>query len=80
MSTACVGGFAAGEIFRQFPDKTFMELSPDLITEPAILSPIMKRLENMTDRFVDAVGTSGRRKTKLPFEHHESVRESELVL
>ena len=57
VSTACVGGFAAGEIFRQFPDKSFMELGPDLITEPSVLAPIMQRLENMTDRFVDAVGS-----------------------
>jgi len=52
----CVGGMAAGEIFSQFPDKTFDELSPDLITDPAVMMPIMNRLENMTDRFVDCVG------------------------
>ena len=29
VSTACVGGFASGNIFREFPDKKFSELTPE---------------------------------------------------
>ena len=56
VSTACVGGRAAGLIFQEFPDKRFHELSPELVTNQTIVNNIMGRLENMTDRFVDAVG------------------------
>lgn len=55
VSTACVGGFGAGNVFREFPEKAFAELHPDLLTGEAATN-IMNRLENMTDRFVDAVG------------------------
>ena len=55
VSTACVGGRPSGLIYREFPDKSFAELSPELLTGQAAVN-IMNRLENMTDRFVDAVG------------------------
>ena len=56
VSTACVGGLASGLIYREFPGMKFNELHPDLVTDPSVLGPIMSRLENMTDRFVDCVG------------------------
>lgn len=55
ISTACVGGVASGLIFREFPDKRFAELTPDLITDVS-RAPIMGRLENMVDQFTDIVG------------------------
>jgi len=55
VSTACVGGAASGLIYKEFPDKKFDELHPDLLTGQAAVN-VMNRLENMTDRFVDAVG------------------------
>ena len=59
VSTACVGGLASGLIYSEFPDRKFSELSPSLFTgdaaEAAVRS-IRGRLDNMVDRFVDAVG------------------------
>ena len=55
ISTACVGGVAAGLIFREFKDKKFNELTPSLLTGQACVN-VMNRLENMTDQFVDIVG------------------------
>ena len=58
VSTACVGGFASGNIFREFPDKKFSELTPDLydVAGAAGRNRILGRLGNMVDRFTDAVG------------------------
>jgi len=56
VSTACVGGLAASMVFREFPDKSFADFTPSLVDDPATAQRIMKRLENMSDRFVDAVG------------------------
>jgi DNA polymerase-3 subunit alpha len=56
VSTACVGGRPSGHIFQTFEGKSFDELTPDLVDDPAVLNTIMRKLENMTDRFVDAVG------------------------
>jgi len=56
VSTACVGGYPSGLIYREFPEAKFDQLSPDLITDPAMLNRIMGRLTNMVDRFVDCVG------------------------
>ena len=56
VSTACVGGRPSGLIFQQFPDAKFDDLTPSLVDDPAVLSAVMSKLENMTDRFVDAVG------------------------
>ena len=56
VSTACVGGRPSGHIFQHFEGKKFNELTPDLVDDPIVLSSIMRKLENMTDKFVDAVG------------------------
>ena len=56
VSTACVGGLASGLIYREFSGLRFDELHPDLMKDPSAAQNIMKRLENMTDRFVDCVG------------------------
>jgi DNA polymerase-3 subunit alpha len=56
VSTACVGGLASGLIYKEFPTLKFDELNPALVSDPSVLAPIMSRLENMTDRFVDCVG------------------------
>jgi DNA polymerase-3 subunit alpha len=60
VSTACVGGLASSLIYSEFPDRKFSELSPSLFTgdaaEAAVRS-IRGRLDNMVDRFVDAVGS-----------------------
>ena len=56
VSTACVGGRPSGHIFQHFEGKSFNELTPDLVDDPVVLNQIMRKLENMTDRFVDAVG------------------------
>ena len=55
VSTACVGGLASGIIYKQFSGLRFDELHPDLLDSHNTV-PIMNRLENMTDRFVDCVG------------------------
>ena len=59
VSTACVGGYASSLIYREFPDHTFMDLSPDLLKGPeaeAKAKKILGNLENTVDRFVDCVG------------------------
>lgn len=56
VSTACVGGLASSMIFREFPEKSFAEFHPSLVDDADTAQRIMKRLENMTDRFVDCVG------------------------
>ena len=56
VSTACVGGLASGLIYKQFGGLRFDELHPDLMNSLDNYNPIMSRLENMTDQFVDCVG------------------------
>tara|TARA_B100000131_G_scaffold323267_1_gene381190 strand:- start:1831 stop:5466 length:3636 start_codon:yes stop_codon:yes gene_type:complete len=56
VSTACVGGLASGLIYKQFSGLRFDELHPSLMNNLDDYNPVMSRLENMTDRFVDCVG------------------------
>lgn len=56
VSTACVGGYPSGLIYREFPDLKFDQLTPDLVKDPAVLGRVMGRLTNMVDRFTDCVG------------------------
>ena len=59
VSTACVGGYPSSLIYRQFPDKTFLDLHPDLLRGPqaeSLAKEVMTNLENAADRFVDCVG------------------------
>ena len=60
VSTACIGGYASGLIYQEFPDIKFDELSPSLLSGPESVEKyksISNRLENMVDKFVDAVGS-----------------------
>lgn len=56
VSTACVGGYASGLIYNEFPSLKFNELTPDLADDPGVRSRLVHKVENMTDRFVDCVG------------------------
>jgi len=56
VSTACVGGYASGLIFEEMPEVGFMDLNPTLINDGGLRNKIMNKLENMVDRFTDAVG------------------------
>lgn len=56
VSTACVGGLASGIIYSEFADKKFAELDPSLVDDDTVRARIRNRLENMVDRFTDAVG------------------------
>ena len=56
VSTACIGGITAGRTFQAFPGVDFMDLKPDLLDDPSKKKALMSTLENLTDRFVDAVG------------------------
>jgi DNA-directed DNA polymerase III PolC len=59
VSTACVGGYASGLIYQEFPELRFDDLRPDLLTGAEAeekIKRISSRLENMVDRFTDAVG------------------------
>lgn len=56
VSTACVGGYPSGLIFREFPELKFDQLNPGLIKDPTVMNRIMGRLTNMVDRFTDCVG------------------------
>ena len=56
VSTACVGGLPSGLIYRQFPGVSFDDLSPHLVDDPTVMNVVMNDMENMVDRFVDAVG------------------------
>jgi DNA polymerase-3 subunit alpha len=56
VSTACVGGLASGLIYRQFAGLKFDELHPNLMNNLDDYNPVMNRLENMADQFVDCVG------------------------
>lgn len=59
VSTACVGGYASGLVFQEFPELRFDDLNPNLLVGPeaeARVRSISGRLENMVDRFTDAVG------------------------
>ena len=56
VSTACVSGYPSGLIYNEFPDLKFGELNPSLVDDPKLRQKIGGQLENMVDRFVDAVG------------------------
>jgi DNA polymerase III alpha subunit len=59
VSTACIGGYASGLIYQEFPGLKFDELHPDILKGPAAevkAREVARKLENMTDQFVGAVG------------------------
>ncbi len=53
VSTACVGGYPSGLIYKEFPTAKFDDLQPGLMDDPASYARIMNRLQNSVDRFVD---------------------------
>jgi DNA polymerase III alpha subunit len=59
VSTACVGGYASGLIYQEFPELRFDDLNPSLLQGPEAESKakrVLTKLEDMVDRFVDCVG------------------------
>jgi DNA polymerase-3 subunit alpha len=56
VSTACVGGYPSGIIYREFPDLKFDQLDPRLVDDETVRNRINNRLQNMVDRFTDCVG------------------------
>ena len=56
VSTACVGGYPSGLIYREFPDMKFDQLDPRLVDDETVRNRINGRLQNMVDRFTDCVG------------------------
>lgn len=56
VSSACIAGLPAWTVFREFPDASFEELLPELITD-ANLPAILSRLETQLDPFISAVGS-----------------------
>jgi len=56
VSTACIGGPLAYDIFSEFPSASFEELIPSLVDDNNIRSKVLQKLENSVDRLVDAVG------------------------
>lgn len=55
MSTACVAGPLASDIFSEF-DVPWDQLKPNLIKSKSQLDSIVAKLENHVDKFVDCVG------------------------
>ena len=55
MSTACVAGPLASDIFSEF-DVPWDQLKPSLIKNKGQLDSIVAKLENHVDKFVDCVG------------------------
>lgn len=56
LSTACVAGTISYEIFDMFPEVEWQNLSPDLLDDPAKMNEAIRRIGNIIDRLVDAVG------------------------
>lgn len=54
VSTACLGGPAAFEMFDSIPDVDWENITPDVVKEYQHI--ILPKLENLVDQFVDAVG------------------------
>lgn len=56
VSTACIGGPLAYDVFSAFPKASFDELVPELIDDPNEMARVMKQVLNTIDRIVDSVG------------------------
>jgi DNA polymerase III subunit alpha len=56
VSTACIGGYPSGLIYDKFPDVEFSNLKPSLLDDKSIMSSVTSDIENMVDRFSNAVG------------------------
>jgi len=75
VSTACIGGPLAWDVFKEFPDVEFNDLVPGLLDtiSPQRYQNIISRMENSIDHIVDAVGPSNffleLQFNKLPAQH-----------
>lgn len=56
VSTACIGGPLAYDIFSAFPNASFDELQPSLVDKPEDMQHVMTKVLNTIDKIVDAVG------------------------
>ncbi len=56
VSTACIGGPLAYDIFSAFPKASFDELVPALVDDPNEMNRVLKTVLNTIDRIVDSVG------------------------
>lgn len=56
VSTACVGGMLAFEIFQEVQQLSFDELGPQLLDDASVLSRVMTRIGNVWDKLEWAVG------------------------
>jgi DNA polymerase-3 subunit alpha len=73
ISTACIGGTFAFEIFTEFSNVEFDKLYPSLVDDDATRARVLHKLENVLDRLVDAVGQENLflelQFNKLPMQH-----------
>jgi len=56
VSTACIGGPLAYNVFSSFPNATFEQLTPALVDDKKELDRVMTVVLNEIDKLVDAVG------------------------
>lgn len=56
VSTACIGGPLAYDVFSAFPKATFDELTPNLVDDPNEMARVLKSVLNSIDRITDSVG------------------------
>lgn len=56
VSTACIGGPLAWDVFKEFHDVSFDNLTPDLFDDTDKFNNVISRVENSIDQIIDAVG------------------------
>tara|TARA_Y100000310_G_C20697991_1_gene827108 strand:+ start:1067 stop:4606 length:3540 start_codon:yes stop_codon:yes gene_type:complete len=56
VSTACIGGPIAWDVFKEFSDVSFDNLKPALLNNKEKFENVIKRAENSIDQIIDAVG------------------------
>jgi DNA polymerase III alpha subunit len=56
ISSACVGGVLSSDVFQEFPDAQFDDLTWDKLDQTGARERIMTRMENTLDQLSDAVG------------------------
>lgn len=56
VSTACIGGPLAYDIFSHFQNEEFEGLKASLVDDPIMLEKVLMSMENTVDKIVDSVG------------------------
>lgn len=56
LSSACIGGHVAWEIFNQLREYKFEDLNPSLLDDPSILNKLITTVGNTYEMYTDAVG------------------------